>query len=68
MFTPGRARPFRVLDAGRFAAACRAAIAGPAVARLPAPGAIDQFGDSTDLLSDVSAARPIAIAAIAPRT
>ena len=43
-------RPYQVLDAGRFAAALREAIAGPLIRQLPAVGAVDQFIDSTDAL------------------
>ena len=50
-------RPFNVLDAGRFAAACREAIADPRVARLGWLGSVDQFADSTDLLSNVALIR-----------
>ncbi len=45
-------RPFRVLDAGRLAAALFDAITDPAVRALPRVGAVDQFADSTDVLSD----------------
>jgi hypothetical protein len=43
-------RPFRVLDAGRFAAALTAAITDPALRGLPPVGAVDQYLDSTDVL------------------
>ncbi|MGJ6964815.1 DUF4037 domain-containing protein [Streptosporangium sp. G11] len=49
---PYHRRPFQVLDAGRFADALGAAITDPRVRALPALGSIDQFGDSTDLLTD----------------
>ena len=48
-------RPFRVIGGERFAAALRAQITDPAVARIAERGLIggsDQFSDSTDLLSD----------------
>jgi hypothetical protein len=45
-------RPFRVLGAGRFAAALRADIADPVLRDLPPVGAVDQFTDSTDALGD----------------
>jgi hypothetical protein len=43
-------RPYLVLDADRFVAACLAAMADRDLASLPAIGAIDQFVDSTDVL------------------
>ena len=45
-------RPFRVLGAGRFAAALRAGITDPVLRDRPPVGAIDQFTDSTDALGD----------------
>lgn len=45
-------RPFRVLDAGRFATALGAMITDPAIRRLPPAGTADQFLDSTDALGD----------------
>ena len=45
------ARPFRVLDADRFATAYREQITDPWVRHLPLIGSIDQFVDSTDVLS-----------------
>jgi len=56
-------RPFRVLDAGRFAAALAEAITDPVIGRLPPIGAADQFIDSTDALGDLRCARA-AIAAL----
>lgn len=50
-------RPFRVLGAGRFAAACRAAITDPRQAGLPPFGSVDQFVDSTPVLSAIGVAR-----------
>jgi hypothetical protein len=50
-------RPFRVLNAGRFAAALLAAITDPGVRELPPVGAVDQFVDSTDVLSDALRSR-----------
>jgi Domain of unknown function (DUF4037) len=49
---PYHARPYQVLHAGRFASALRATITDPEVRALPSSGAVDQFADSTDLLSD----------------
>ncbi|MCO1659449.1 DUF4037 domain-containing protein [Pseudonocardia humida] len=44
-------RGFAVLDAGRFAAACRRAVADPRLLELPPVGSVDQFADGTDVLS-----------------
>lgn len=44
-------RPFEVIDGGRFADALSEAIADPWVRALPPVGSVDQFGDSTDLLT-----------------
>lgn len=44
-------RPFLVLDAGRLAAALRRGIGDPALRARPLVGAVDQFVDSTDVLS-----------------
>ncbi len=59
---PFHSRPYQVIDAGRVAAALRAAVTDPAVAALPPTGALDQFVDSTDLVGRV-AARRAAVAA-----
>lgn len=48
-------RPFRVLGGGRFASALHGTIRDPQVAGLPPIGAIDQFADNTNLLSDTGA-------------
>jgi hypothetical protein len=45
-------RPFRVINGERFAAALRRTIADPWIAALPPIGAIDQFVDNTNLLTD----------------
>jgi hypothetical protein len=50
-------RPYRVIDAGRFAAALRDSIVADEIRRLPMTGAIDQFVDSTDALGDISLLR-----------
>jgi hypothetical protein len=44
-------RPFRVLGSGRFVDACLARVTDPWLKSLPLVGAIDQFADSTDVLS-----------------
>ena len=45
-------RPFRVLGSGRFVDACLERISDPWLRALPLVGGIDQFVDSTDVLSD----------------
>lgn len=50
-------RPFRVLASERFAAACRASITDPWLRALPLAGSVDQFVDSTDILSATDRAR-----------
>jgi hypothetical protein len=45
-------RPYRVIDAGRFAAALRGSITDERIRRLPPSGAVDQLLDSTDALGD----------------
>jgi hypothetical protein len=57
-------RPFRVLMAGRVADALFAAVTDPVVAALPRIGAIDQFADSTDLLTEPRRRRAVAAAAL----
>jgi hypothetical protein len=44
-------RPFLVLGADRFAAACLAAVADPWLRGLPPVGSVDQVADSTDVLA-----------------
>ncbi|HUZ55798.1 MAG TPA: DUF4037 domain-containing protein [Streptosporangiaceae bacterium] len=58
-------RPYRVIDAGRFAAALRGSIVADEIRRLPVTGAVDQFVDSTDALSDVSLLRAAMAAQLA---
>jgi hypothetical protein len=58
-------RPYRVIDAGRFAAALRDSIAADELRRLPMTGAADQFVDSTDALGDVSLLRTAVAAQLA---
>ncbi|MET9021439.1 DUF4037 domain-containing protein [Actinopolymorpha sp. NPDC004070] len=48
---PYHSRPFRVPDAEGFAQACRNAIEDPWLRELPLVGSVDQFVDSTDVLS-----------------
>lgn len=54
---PFHGRPFRVIMADRFVAACRDAVTDPWLAGLPLVGAVDQFVDSTDALRDPAIAR-----------
>jgi hypothetical protein len=63
---PFHDRPFRVLGADRLADATLRAITDPEVLALPAYiGGVDQFVDSTDVLSSAGRARGIAGAALA---
>ena len=50
-------RPFRVLGSGRFVDACLERITDPWLRELPLVGGIDQWVDSTDVLSQPDAAR-----------
>jgi hypothetical protein len=52
-------RPATVLGAGRFVEACRAKVADPRLRELDLVGAIDQFADNTDLLSNPRAYRKL---------
>ena len=54
---PFHGRPFRVLMADRFADACRQAVTDPDLRGLPLVGAVDQFADSTDVLSHAGRSR-----------
>ncbi|MFC6088826.1 DUF4037 domain-containing protein [Saccharothrix lopnurensis] len=58
-------RPFRVLRADRFTRALAAAVTDPEVAALPLVGAVDQFVDSTDVLSHPARLRGLAFRAVA---
>jgi Domain of unknown function (DUF4037) len=60
-------RPYQVIDAARFTAALREAIADPRLQHLPLTGAIDQFIDSTDALGRLPFLRVCARAAIGDR-
>jgi hypothetical protein len=51
---PYHGRPYRVLHAERFVAACRERLTDPEILQLPLIGAVDQFVDSTDALGDPS--------------
>jgi hypothetical protein len=50
-------RPFRVLHAERFVAACLDEIHDPDLRRFPLVGSVDQFVDSTDVLSHAERSR-----------
>jgi hypothetical protein len=54
---PFYTRPFQVLMAERFVAACLAAVQNEWLRSLPLVGGIDQFVDSTDVLEQPDAAR-----------
>ncbi|MEU5583283.1 DUF4037 domain-containing protein [Streptomyces huasconensis] len=56
---PYHNRPFQVLHAERFTAALTARITDPAVRALPLTGTVDQFTDSTDILSNPQRARAV---------
>jgi hypothetical protein len=51
------ARPFRVLGSGRFTDACLAQVEDEWLRSLPLVGAVDQWLDSTDVLSDPALSR-----------
>jgi len=59
-------RPYRVLDADRFTEALHERITDPLVRALPRVGGVDQFVDSTDVLSHPLRARACALAVLAP--
>lgn len=50
-------RPFRVLGGNRFAEACLAAIQDEWFRKQPLVGSVDQFSDSTDVLSSANRSR-----------
>ena len=50
-------RPYRVLGCSRFVDACLERVSDPWLRSLPLAGAIDQFVDSTDVLSNPAASR-----------
>jgi hypothetical protein len=53
------ARPFRVIGSARFADACLARVEDEWLRTLPLIGGIDQWSDSTDVLSDPVLARKL---------
>ena len=57
---PFHDRPFRVLDAGRFATALTEAITDPTLRGLPPVGAVDQYLDNTDVLCHTARTRAVA--------
>lgn len=59
---PYHDRPFRVLDAGRFAGALADGIGDPWLRALPLTGAIDQFVDNSDTRAHRSRSRALAAA------
>jgi len=63
---PYHTRPFQVLRADRFTAVLTARITDPAVRALPVIGAVDQFVDSTDVLSDPRRTRAATHATVDP--
>ncbi|MEV5604724.1 DUF4037 domain-containing protein [Streptomyces sp. NPDC052299] len=63
---PYHNRPFQVLHAERFAGALTARITDPAVLALPPAGAVDQFVDSTEVLSRPDLARAATHATVLP--
>ncbi|MEU7141554.1 DUF4037 domain-containing protein [Nocardia sp. NPDC046473] len=60
-------RPFRVLDAGRFAVALREGITDPDLRATAQIGAIDQYVDSAEVLEHRDRSRAAAHAALDPR-
>ncbi|MDQ3146715.1 MAG: DUF4037 domain-containing protein [Actinomycetota bacterium] len=56
---PFHERPYLVLGAGRFVAACRDQLHDPALRALPLVGSVDQFADSSDILSRSQRARAL---------
>jgi len=65
---PFHDRPFRVLGAARFTDALLDGVRDPAVRALPRVGGVDQFVDSTDVLSHPRRARTAALALLSPRS
>ncbi|MEQ0564579.1 DUF4037 domain-containing protein [Amycolatopsis sp. NEAU-NG30] len=65
---PYHDRPFRVLHAGRFSRALAGGITDPGLRARPLTGAVDQFADNADLLTDPAAARAVTAALQRRRT
>jgi hypothetical protein len=65
---PYHDRPFEVLDAGRFATALRDRLTDPEILALPAVGTVDQFVDSTAVLTDPRRARAVVRGALSGGT
>jgi hypothetical protein len=59
-------RGFAVLDARRFAEACRRELSDPWLLGLPPVGSVDQFADSTDVLRPIEVVRRLRAAYRAP--
>ncbi|TNH30420.1 DUF4037 domain-containing protein [Micromonospora orduensis] len=57
---PFHSRPFLVLHAERIVAALRAAVTDPALRGLPPLGAVDQYVNSVDVLTDATRVRRVA--------
>jgi hypothetical protein len=55
------ARGYLVIDADRFAAACRARVEDPLLRAMPLVGSVDQFVDATDVLSAPARARRLRV-------
>ena len=53
-------RPYQVIEAGRFSSALQQSISRARIRELPPVGNVDQFIDSTDVLSDAAQARAAA--------
>ncbi|MER5281602.1 DUF4037 domain-containing protein [Streptomyces sp. NPDC002809] len=63
---PYHTRPFQVLHADRFTAALSTRITDPDISSLPMTGTVDQFVDSTDVLSDPVLTRAATSGLLAP--
>jgi len=63
---PYHSRPFQVLHAERFTTALTTRITDPAISSLPTIGTVDQFVDSTDVLSDPKLTRAATRATVCP--
>jgi uncharacterized protein DUF4037 len=65
---PYHSRPFQVLHAERFSTALLSRITDPAIASLPTIGTVDQFIDSTDVLSHPELTRAATHVTVSERT